>query len=343
MKAHHVLPIAMTTLLFACNGILDQKEEHTTDTVIQPVLIDTSSGPVATKDTTQPVFNINSIPVSAQDLGTFPFFNAPEGYKYQNADTKDFDKQYLAVNGKLIPFEGKVFNADLDIDNAKNKGKFNAQLLAKSYDKVIVELGGVKLNAVPVATEEMDRIGKDELVAKKSGYALDYNGRDIHTYVIRQKDAEVWIQFSLLDGESGRMTILQKGDMETLKITLMKADDLKKEIDATGKAILHINFDTDKTSFGKEGDDAVTEIKKLLQQDGNLKLSIEGHTDNTGNAAKNKQLSLARANAVMNALVKAGIRKDRLKAVGYGSEKPVVDNNTDEGKAQNRRVELVKL
>lgn len=171
MKAHHVLPIAMTTLLFACNGILDQKEEHTTDTVIQPVLIDTSSGPVATKDTTQPVFNINSIPVSAQDLGTFPFFNAPEGYKYQNADTKDFDKQYLAVNGKLIPFEGKVFNADLDIDNAKNKGKFNAQLLAKSYDKVIVELGGVKLNAVPVATEEMDRIGKDELVAKKSGYA----------------------------------------------------------------------------------------------------------------------------------------------------------------------------
>lgn len=343
MKSHHLLPVAMATMLFACNGILERKEAPKTDTVIQPVIIDTSVTAVAPKDTTQPVFDINSIPVSAQDIGTFPFFNAPEGYKYRNGATKDFDKQYLAVNGKLIPFEGKVFNADLDTDNTKNKGKFNAQLLARSYDKLIVELGGVKLNAKPITAEEMERVGKSELIDKHAGYALDYNGLDIHTYVIRQKDAEVWIQFSLLEGESGRMTILQKGDMQTLKITLMKADEMKKEIDTRGKAIVHISFDTDKSTFGKEGEDAVSEIKKLLQQDTELKLSIEGHTDNTGSAAKNKQLSLARANAVMNALVKAGIRKDRLKAVGYGAEKPVVDNSTDEGKAQNRRVELVKL
>lgn len=344
MKQHHLLLFAFTGILFACNEPQQPAEDNNPDTVYQPVVVDTTSRADSTlKDTTQPVFDITSIPVSTQDIGQFPFFSAPEGYKFLNSETKDFDKQYVAVNGKLIPMEGKVFNANLEVDRLTNKSKFNAPLLEKSYGKLIIDLGGVKLNAAAIPTTEMDRVGKEELIQKGSGYALDYNGAPVYTYVIRQKDAEAWIQFSLLDGESGKITVLQKGDMQTLKINLLKAADIKKEIETKGKAILHINFDTDKTGLGKESQEAVTEIQKLLQQNSTLKLSIEGHTDNTGNAAKNKQLSLARANTVMSALVKAGIDKSRLKAVGYGSEKPMVENDTPEGKAQNRRVELVKI
>ncbi|BAV08113.1 OmpA family protein [Filimonas lacunae] len=340
MKKHALPFIAAAALVYACNG----PENHTVhDTVVQEVhvidtLPDTTPQPIAVE-----TFDITNIPVSTQDIGIFPFFKAPEGYKYQNAETSDAGKQYLAINGKLVPFEGKVFNANLDIDQLKNKSTFNAALLEKSYNKLIVDLGGVKLNSAPVTNTEMERIGKGELIEKKAGFALDYNGRTIHTYVIRQKDAEVWIQFSLLDKESGNITILQKGDAQTLKIDLLKADDIKKEIAAKGKAILHINFDVDKATLGMEGQVAVTEIQKLLQEDASLKLSIEGHTDNTGSATKNKELSLARANTVLNTLVKAGIAKDRLKAKGFGAEKPMVSNDTDEGKAQNRRVELVKI
>jgi len=68
---------------------------------------------------------------------------------------------------------------------------------------------------------------------------------------------------------------------------------------------------------------------------------VEGHTDNVGNAAANKKLSEQRAGEVVKYLTGRGVAKTRLKSVGYGSTKPVADNSTDEGKAKNRRVELV--
>ena len=70
-------------------------------------------------------------------------------------------------------------------------------------------------------------------------------------------------------------------------------------------------------------------------------IRIEGHTDNTGEAKYNKQLSEARANAVMEYLVAKGVGKDRLVAVGYGYDRPLATNDTEEGRAKNRRVEFV--
>ena len=74
-----------------------------------------------------------------------------------------------------------------------------------------------------------------------------------------------------------------------------------------------------------------------------MKMTIEGHTDNTGTDKINKPLSQKRAETILNALVAKGISKDRLTAIGYGSAKPVADNKTKEGKANNRRVELVPI
>ena len=74
-----------------------------------------------------------------------------------------------------------------------------------------------------------------------------------------------------------------------------------------------------------------------------LKLSINGHTDNTGDAGHNLQLSEARAASVVAALVDGGIDRTRLQAKGFGQAEPVADNATEDGKARNRRVELVQL
>ena len=342
MNKHPFYLFAVTCTLIACDSIEKPKEE-TTDTT-HHVVVDTITTTVQRTDTTEASgsFDINTIPVTTQDIGVFPFFSAPEGYQFSGSKTKDFDKQYFAVSGKLIPAEGKSFNAELNTNQLKNKSKFSASMVEKSYNKLIIDLGGVKVNTVPVPATEIQRVGNTELIEKGHGYSLDYNNAVIHTYVIRKSDAEVWIQLYLLDEESGRITILRKGAAETLKIEILKADDLKRQIETKGKAILHINFDTDKATWKEEGQYAVDEIHKLLEQNASLKLSIEGHTDNTGNAAVNKKLSLARANTVVAALVKAGIDKTRLKAVGYGAERPLVANDSDQGKAQNRRVELVK-
>jgi outer membrane protein OmpA-like peptidoglycan-associated protein len=74
-----------------------------------------------------------------------------------------------------------------------------------------------------------------------------------------------------------------------------------------------------------------------------VRLEVQGHTDNVGNAAKNKKLSAARAKTVVNYLISKGIAATRLRPFGYGSEKPMGDNKTEEGRAQNRRVELLRI
>ena len=80
----------------------------------------------------------------------------------------------------------------------------------------------------------------------------------------------------------------------------------------------------------------------MLNSNASLKISIEGHTDNVGDAVSNKKLSNDRAKAVMDALVAKGIDKTRLSSLGWGQEKPVADNRTEDGRTKNRRVEIVK-
>lgn len=86
----------------------------------------------------------------------------------------------------------------------------------------------------------------------------------------------------------------------------------------------------------------MAEVVKLLQANPALRLAVEGHTDNAGTPAHNQQLSEARAHAVVTALAAQGIATGRLQSAGFGQTKPLADNATEAGRAQNRRVELVK-
>ena len=79
-----------------------------------------------------------------------------------------------------------------------------------------------------------------------------------------------------------------------------------------------------------------------MQEDPTIKFEVQGHCDNTGSDAVNDPLSQKRADAIVTALVANGIPADRLSAVGKGAHEPIADNSTDEGRAQNRRVEFVK-
>ena len=87
----------------------------------------------------------------------------------------------------------------------------------------------------------------------------------------------------------------------------------------------------------------INRIVTLMKENPDLKFSVEGHTDNTGNVGTNQTLSDARSKAVVEKLVENGIAADRLKSAGKGQTSPIADNSTDEGKAKNRRVEFVKI
>ncbi len=85
---------------------------------------------------------------------------------------------------------------------------------------------------------------------------------------------------------------------------------------------------------------ALDEVANILVENPNLLLDIEGHSDSIGAARVNKQLSARRASAIFEYLVSKGVSPDRILTIGYGSEKPIADNSTEEGRAKNRRVEL---
>lgn len=124
----------------------------------------------------------------------------------------------------------------------------------------------------------------------------------------------------------------------------VKADAMRSALDSSGHIALYLNFDTDKARIRADGKAAVDEIAALLIHSPELKLVLEKHTDNGGDAARNTTLSQQRADAVMTALVSGGIDKACLKAVGVGvgAAKPIADNGAEAGRAKNRRVELVK-
>jgi outer membrane protein OmpA-like peptidoglycan-associated protein len=110
-----------------------------------------------------------------------------------------------------------------------------------------------------------------------------------------------------------------------------------------GKFITYgITFDVGKAIIKPESMGEMNRILKLLQDNPELKFSVEGHTDATGNAASNQTLSEARSKAVVEKLVSMGISADRLSSAGKGQTTPIADNSTDEGRAKNRRVEFVK-
>jgi OmpA-OmpF porin, OOP family len=125
----------------------------------------------------------------------------------------------------------------------------------------------------------------------------------------------------------------------------VKAADIADALATKGFVDIYgINFDVDKTDVKPDSKKTLDEVASLLKIDRSLKLEISGHTDSTGDKAHNMQLSEGRAKSVVDALVKQyGIDAARLSAKGYGDTKPVASNDTDDGRAKNRRVELRKL
>lgn len=272
----------------------------------------------------------------AQPAQNPPGFNAPDGHgpeksqsqafaRYQDGDTYVCMPQKKRCTGKDVGFDdaGKaVAEGPMVVtDYKRNDGsRLEGLLLQRNYERVIREMGG-HLHAVMFGQDE----GRGFM---KQVHLLDRNGQ-------RQ-----WIMVNTFaDSTRLKLTIVTLGEAPNI----LAAADLQKQIDSQGFATLHLNFDTNKSDI-RDGDrPALDQVTLLLKNAPGLRLSVNGHTDNVGGASPNKLLSEQRAQAIVNYLAGAGVVRDRMVAKGLGLEQPVADNRTDEGRAKNRRVELVKV
>ena len=347
MKINFLAATILLLLMSSC-----KKSEIETPSANTPT--DTiSSAKTENKESEAPhaAFDINTIPMADNITGSFPYFKLPEGYTFTDPNkyhgtgvTNTVDMEYFYNHGIYFPMEGKTYKAVIRLDSDHFKDKVYSTLeLKKSFDEFITGLGGVKINNGETLQDgENERLKKEAPHAFSDGYLHSSNNYDnVNTYVIRTKEKTVLVQLNI-GSETSNLTVLEPKAFEN-KMSMIPAAEIQKQLDATGKAVLYINFDTDQATLKPEGEKFVAEIEKLLQNNKGLRISIEGHTDNTGQAARNRVLSEQRATTVLKALTSAGIQSSRLMAKGFGSDKPLVANDSESNKAKNRRVELVRL
>jgi len=289
-------------------------------------------------------FDPASVAESTASLPPFPFFKEPEGLvsTFDDKDRhKNFDREHMIAGDKVVAVEGKVFRDRFQLTNPEQR-EYSEIEFHRNYADAVLALGGAEISRVQYTHQVNEAFGGRAAVDKHYHGTCASDGCENHTYLIRQGGKEYWLQVSTgaipLHGE---VALLERQAMSS-KLAFLDAAAMKKKLDADGRVALYINFDTDKATLRPDAAPVIDEIAKLLQADSALELSIDGHTDSTGTAQRNRVLSGERAHAVRTALLAKGIAAERLSAQGFGPDRPLADNSDEAGRAKNRRVELVK-
>ena len=286
----------------------------------------------------EPPANVAAAPVTDRDPGPFPFLPPLEGFApappAESSWTKSTDfarygfqtgeSEYLEVGGRL----------DMRHFTASAPGTQSVDKIVESYRQIVEEKGGVMLFGGRFTGGLVDEKPRSEQQAREGA-----------TYLVRTPERELWAQVSVRDeGDEYVVVVVEKGPLQ-VKTKPLTSSELKKSLDETGKAVLYVNFEFDRADLRPDAKPVLDEVYALLKADPALKLAIVGHTDDRGPAAYNQSLSERRAAAVRASLLSRGLGADgdaRLTASGRGASDPVADNATEEGRAKNRRVELIR-
>lgn len=232
-----------------------------------------------------------------------------------NYNEADFN---IAAGGvKIEHKEGTMTMIRYDFNAESGQQKPSVYQILKNYENATKSIGGVMVfqsSAEAIGSYKLMKEGKETVWVK-----IECGGNDNNDF------------YSL--------TIIQ---LEEMKQDVTSADILTA-LNTDGHIALYINFETGKSDIKSESQIIIDQIYELLKSNSALRIIIEGHTDNVGSLTSNQTLSENRAKSVMNKLIAKGIDKTRLASKGLGQTKPIADNNTEDGKAKNRRVEIVKI
>ena len=251
--------------------------------------------------------------MDAKDCKDHALFTRMPGYHIAKCEDKDFDRySFFSEKGKKIDVEGHYTM----LWYKTNEGVKAVSPLAviRNYQQAIKGIGGSVL----------------------------FEDRRYTTLKISRDGKEIWAQIDTAWGSGYQLHLVEKQQMaqEIVANAESFSNDLK---DSGHTAIYGIYFDTGQSVIKPESKAAVDEIAKLLKGNPNLRVDIVGHTDNVGERDYNMKLSQERAASVVKELIsKYGIDSRRLAAYGVGPLAPVASNKTEEGRAKNRRVELVE-
>jgi OOP family OmpA-OmpF porin len=237
------------------------------------------------------------------------------GYYIETYDVKEFDSD--------------TFNRDdIGLGRYKAEGR-------KTYIRYWIQEGSAPPSNLQIIRNYQNAL---KAVGAVTTWQSPYN---LHAKLERG-GSSVWVKVGISDPRCYMLTIVEEQSMQ--QQVQANAEAWMSDIRTTGHAAVYgIYFDTNQAALKPESDPALKEIAALMEKNPALRVHLVGHTDNQGDFAYNMKLSEARAAAVMNALTtRYKVNAARLRASGIGPLAPVAPNRTEEGKAKNRRVELVE-
>lgn len=250
-----------------------------------------------------------------------PYFSGMPNHRIADASDQEFSG-YRFFNGKdCTTLEGKkYFRAYTLKENVKQSSDLQ---ISKNYANAVRNMGGTVI-----------------FDGECSGAECAENcGSRMMTGKVIKGGGELWVEVvPFNEGNDYYLTLVVKEEMKQ-DVT---ASGMLETLNRDGRIALYINFDTGKATVKSESQPIIAQIVQMLKANSGLMISVEGHTDNVGNPKSNKTLSDERAKSVVAAIIAGGIDAKRLSAVGHGQDKPIADNSSEEGRAKNRRVELVK-
>ncbi len=213
--------------------------------------------------------------------------------------------------------------------------------------------GATASKIVPTRTEAaMKLFVVDRDKGPVKGVVIFLTGPDKTRYYTEPTDGEGYAEVLVPVGRKYDITYLSLGRRE-IAATVPVADEPNQSVKLTLRykreapeqpfILAGVNFDTAKATIRPESFPRLDTVVEFMQHKKSARVEISGHTDNVGNAKANKTLSEKRAQACRNYVVSKGIDKSRLDAIGFGDERPIAPNDTDDGREKNRRIEAREL
>lgn len=267
------------------------------------------------------IFGGFSVAGAESEFKDTPYFSGMPNHRITEVSDQEFT-DYRFYNGKdCTSVEGKKYFRTYSLKEGAKQG--SDLQISRNYSNSIKSMGGTII---------FDGECSGANCAENCG------GRMLVGKVIKG-GSELWVEVAPFnEGNDYYLTVIVKEAMKQDVTASNMLDALNRD----GRIALYINFDTGKATMRPESKPIIAQIAEMLKANPGLIVSVEGHTDNVGTPASNKTLSDQRAKTVVAAIVAEGIDAKRLSALGHGQDKPIADNKTEEGRAKNRRVELVK-
>lgn len=243
-----------------------------------------------------------------------PLITRMPGYYISEYNVSEFGAyDPTVIDGKEVHWEGKVYS--IGYSREENGRSISMLQIVRNYEAAVKRIGGKILGSGD---------------ARRMAAEIRKDGTLTGVYVE-----------AVNEGRSYSLTIVESQAMQQEVVADAKA--MRNDLTESGKTIIQgVFFDTGSATIKSESEPALLEIVKLFNDSPALKVYVIGHTDNVGNLESNLKLSADRAASVVKTLTSRGVAASRLKSAGVGPYSPIGSNDTDGGKAKNRRVEFVK-